>query len=51
MGIEAFGYVRELGGIAAPPLSLDPAVRDSVRVFDGAKIGPLDDGPRSRPYG
>jgi chorismate synthase len=33
LGISVFGYVRELGGIAAPPLSLDPAVRDASPVY------------------
>jgi len=33
LGIEVFGYVVELGGIAAPPLSLDPAVRDASPVY------------------
>ncbi|GAC1466877.1 MAG: chorismate synthase [Isosphaeraceae bacterium] len=33
LGITVFGYVRELGGIDAPPLSLDPAVRDASPVY------------------
>src|SRR5262249_32534459 len=33
LGISVFGYVRELGGIAAPPLSLDPAGRDASPVY------------------
>lgn len=33
LGISVFGYVRELGGIAAPPLSLDPSVRDASPVY------------------
>jgi chorismate synthase len=33
VGIEVFGYVRELGGIAANPLSFDPAVRDTSPVY------------------
>jgi chorismate synthase len=33
LGIEVFGYVRELGGIAAPPLSLDLVVRDASPVY------------------
>lgn len=33
VGIEVFGYVRELGGIEAPPTSLDPAVRDASPVY------------------
>ncbi len=33
LGITVFGYVRELGGISAPPLSLDPAVRDASPVY------------------
>ncbi|QEH38507.1 Chorismate synthase [Aquisphaera giovannonii] len=33
LGIDVFGYVIELGGIAAPPLSLDLAVRDASPVY------------------
>lgn len=33
VGIEVFGYVRSLGGIDAPPLSLDPDVRDASPVY------------------
>src|SRR4051794_2898086 len=33
LGITVFGYVRELGGIAAPPLSFDTAVRDASPVY------------------
>jgi chorismate synthase len=33
LGITVFGYVRELGGIAAPPLSFDPVVRDASPVY------------------
>ena len=33
LGITVFGYVRELGGIDAPPLSFDPAVRDASPVY------------------
>jgi chorismate synthase len=33
LGIEVYGYVRELGGIAAPPLSADLAVRDASLVY------------------
>jgi chorismate synthase len=33
LGVAVFGYVRELGGIAAPPLSFDPAVRDASPVY------------------
>jgi chorismate synthase len=33
LGITVFGYVRELGGIAAPPLSFDPSVRDASPVY------------------
>src|SRR4029077_10414454 len=33
LGITVFGYVRELGGIAAPPLSYDPVVRDASPVY------------------
>jgi chorismate synthase len=33
LGITVFGYVRELGGIAAPPTSFEPAIRDSSPVY------------------
>jgi chorismate synthase len=33
LGIGVFGYVLELGGIAAPPLSYDTAVRDASPVY------------------
>ncbi len=33
VGITVFGYVRELGGIDASPLSLDPRVRDASPVY------------------
>ncbi len=33
VGITVYGYVRELGGIAAPPLSADLAVRDASPVY------------------
>lgn len=33
LGISVFGYVRELGGIDAPPVRLDPAVRDASPVY------------------
>ena len=33
LGITVFGYVRELGGIDAPPLSFDPAIRDASVVY------------------
>ncbi len=33
LGITVFGYVRELGGIDAPPLSFDLAVRDASPVY------------------
>ncbi|MGE3821266.1 MAG: chorismate synthase [Isosphaeraceae bacterium] len=33
LGITVFGYVRELGGIDAPPTSMDPAVRDASPVY------------------
>ncbi len=33
LGIAVFGYVRELGGVDAPPLSLDQAVRDASPVY------------------
>ncbi len=33
LGITVFGYVRELGGIDAPPLSMDIGVRDASPVY------------------
>ncbi len=33
LGITVFGYVRELGGIAAEPLSFDPVIRDASPVY------------------
>jgi chorismate synthase len=33
LGITVFGYVRELGGIAAPPSVFDPAIRDASPVY------------------
>lgn len=33
VGIEVYGYVRSLGGIDAPPLSADLAVRDASPVY------------------
>src|SRR3954454_11707392 len=48
LGIEVFGYVRELGGIAAPPLSSDPQVRDASPVYtlnpgaDAAIVAAID---------
>jgi len=33
LGIEVFGYVRELGGIDAPPVALDVAIRDASPVY------------------
>ncbi len=48
LGITVFGYVRELGGIAAPPLSFDPAVRDASPVYtlnpeaDAAIVAAID---------
>ncbi|MHB1557666.1 MAG: chorismate synthase [Isosphaeraceae bacterium] len=33
LGITVFGYVRELGGVEAPPLSFDLAVRDASPVY------------------
>src|SRR5262249_22898994 len=33
LGIRVFGYVREIGGIAAPPLGLDQSVRDASPVY------------------
>jgi len=48
VGIEAYGYVRELGGIEAPPLSADLAVRDASPVYtlnpgaDAALVAAID---------
>jgi chorismate synthase len=48
LGIEVFGYVCELGGIAAPPLAFDAAVRDSSPVYtlnpqsDAAIVAAID---------
>ena len=48
LGITVFGYVRELGGIAAPPLSFDLAVRDASPVYtlnpeaDAAIVAAID---------
>jgi chorismate synthase len=33
LGITVFGYVRELGGITAPPASYDAAMRDASPVY------------------
>jgi chorismate synthase len=33
LGITVFGYVRELGGLDAPPLCFDPAIRDASVVY------------------
>jgi len=33
LGITVFGYVREIGGIAAEPESLDPTIRDASPVY------------------
>ena len=48
LGITVFGYVRELGGIAAPPASFDPAIRDRSPVYtllpeaDQAMVAAID---------
>jgi len=48
LGIEVIGYVRELGGIPAPPLSMDLAVRDASPVYtlnpgaDAAIVAAID---------
>jgi chorismate synthase len=48
LGITVFGYVRELGGIPAPPLSFDPAIRDASPVYtlapaaDAAIVAAID---------
>ena len=47
-GITVFGYVRELGGIAAPPQSFDLAIRDASPVYtldpaaDAAIVAAID---------
>src|SRR4051794_40186678 len=33
LGISVFGYVRELGGIEAPPVSMEMSVRDASPVY------------------
>ncbi len=33
VGIDVFGYVRELGGIDAPPIGLDQAIRDVSPIY------------------
>jgi chorismate synthase len=33
LGVDVFGYVRELGGIDAPPVALDPTIRDASPVY------------------
>lgn len=48
LGITAFGYVRELGGIAAEPVALDSALRDASPVYtcnpeaDAAIVAAID---------
>jgi chorismate synthase len=48
LGITVFGYVRELGGIAAPPAAYDLAIRDASPVYtlnpgaDGAIVAAID---------
>src|SRR3954451_20100146 len=48
LGIDVLGYVVELGGIPAPPLTLDPAVRDASPVYtlnpgaDAAIVAAID---------
>ena len=48
LGIDVFGYVVELGGIAAPPVSLDLTIRDASPVYtlnpqaDAAIIAAID---------
>jgi chorismate synthase len=48
IGIEVFGYVREIGGIAAPPMSPEAAVRDASPVYtlnptaDAAIVAAID---------
>jgi chorismate synthase len=48
LSISVFGYVRELGGIAAPPLSFDSAIRDASPLYtlnpaaDRAMVAAID---------
>ena len=48
LGIDVFGYVVELGGIAAPPVALDSKIRDASPVYtlnpdaDAAIIAAID---------
>ena len=48
LGIDVIGYVRELGGIVAEPLALDPSVRDASPVYtlnpgaDAAIVAAID---------
>jgi chorismate synthase len=48
LGITVFGYVRELGGVAAPPQSFDLSVRDASPVYtlnpsaDAAIVAAID---------
>src|SRR3954462_8188251 len=48
LGIGVFGYVLEIGGVAAPPLSLAPWVRDASPVYtlnpgaDAAIVAAID---------
>ena len=48
LGITVFGYVRELGGIAAPPLSFDLAIRDASPVYTLNPAGRPGDRRRDR---
>lgn len=48
LGITVFGYVRELGGILAEPVQIDPALRDASPVYslnpqaDAAIVAAID---------
>jgi chorismate synthase len=48
LSVTVFGYVRELGGIAAAPASYDPAIRDASPVYtlnpqaDNAIVAAID---------
>ena len=48
LGIEVYGYVVELGGIAAPPVALDLTIRDASPVYtlnpqaDAAIVAAID---------
>ncbi len=49
LGIHVLGYVREIGGITAEPIALDPTIRDASQVYtlnpqaDAAIIARIDE--------